>query len=203
MLAVLLLQATEFLSMSAVVAGASVDASNFNINGNISTNNNNNDGNTLRKTARKQSNKGKLESIVREQNLLPPLLREEDLPIANAHQKWMSLSADVEFIPADGIDRKIVHRFLEQGDYEEEEAEDETTETYGGMTGMESIYDVEPFVYGVDEYDEYQQAWRLMGFIVDCYPMVDDDYYQNGGSGSGDEETEDGCARYVLWAAVS
>uniref|UniRef100_A0A7S4AQY9 Uncharacterized protein n=1 Tax=Pseudo-nitzschia australis TaxID=44445 RepID=A0A7S4AQY9_9STRA len=207
MFAVILLQATGFLSMSAVVAGASVDGSNININGNTNakTNTNGNDGNTLRKTARKQSNKAKLESIVREQNLLPPLLREEDLPIANAHQKWMSLSADVEFIPADGIDRKIVHRFLEQGDYEEEEEEEEdeseTAETYSGMTGMESIYDVEPFVYGVDEYDEYQQAWRLMGFIVDCYPMVDDDYYQNGGSGSGDEGTEDGCARYVLWAA--
>eukprot|EP00957_Ditylum_brightwellii_P182468 13900164-Ditylum_brightwellii.AAC.1 len=40
-----------------------------------------------------------------------------------------------------------------------------------------------------------------MGFIVDCNPMDDDDYYnQNGGSNDG---TADGCARYVLWAAVS
>ena len=91
----------------------------------------------------------------------------------------------------------LVHRFLEQGNYDEDEADD------GRMSGMEDIYDVEPFAYGVDEYDEYQQAWRHMGFIVDCYPMVDDDYYQNGGSGSGDQGTEDACARYVLWAAVS
>eukprot|EP00536_Pseudo-nitzschia_multiseries_P003935 jgi/Psemu1/284741/fgenesh1_pg.63_\ len=147
------------------------------------------------------SNKAKLESLVRQQNLLPPLIREEDLPIENAHQKWVSLNADVEFLPSDTIDRTVVHRFLEQGNYQyQEEAGTDDGET-SGMEGMESIYNVEPFVYGVDEYDEYQQAWRLMGFIVDCYPMVDDDYYQNDGSGSGDTGTEDACARYVLWAA--
>jgi hypothetical protein len=146
------------------------------------------------------TNKAKLESMVREQNLLPPLVRNEDLPVENAKEKWQSLNQDVEFIPADGIDRRTVQRFLEQGNYYGDDAEEEEEES--GMSGMEDIYDVEPFVYGVDEYDEYQQAWRLMGFIVDCNPMVDDDYYGDG-SGSGDQGTEDGCARYILWAAVS
>lgn len=148
---------------------------------------------TLRKTT---TNKEKLENLVRSQNLLPPLMREEDLPIENAHSKWISLNEDVEFIPADNIDRRTVHRFLEQGNYY---AEMEEEDTYGGMEGMESIYNVEPFINGDGDYDEYQQAWRLMGFIIDCYPMNDDDYYQN--SGSGDKGTEDACARYVLWAA--
>ena len=181
----LLLLATAILSISAV--DARVD-NNSNFGG---TNGSSRKGIRAKPT----SNKEKLESMVREQNLLPPLIREADLPVENAGEKWQSLNEDIEFVPADGIDRRLVQRFLEQGEQEEE--------AYGGMSGMEAIYDVEPFAYGVDEYDEYQQAWRLMGFIVDCNPMVDDDYYQNGGSGSGDSGTEDGCARYVLWAAVS
>jgi len=169
----LLLFATAILWISAVDARVDNKSKNANIRANPT------------------SNKAKLESMVRKQNLLPPLIREEDLPVESPGEKWQSLNEEVEFIPADGIDRRLVERFLEQSE----------AETYGGTSGMEAIYDVEPFAYGVDEYDEYQQAWRLMGFIVDCNPMVDDDYYQNGGSGSGDAGTEDGCARYVLWAA--
>mmetsp|Transcript_26805 Transcript_26805/g.62659 ORF Transcript_26805/g.62659 Transcript_26805/m.62659 type:complete len:524 (-) Transcript_26805:297-1868(-) len=184
--AALMLLLTTFLSVSA--AGASTPTET--------------ETNGLRMPpGKKQSNKAKLESLVRKQNLLPPLIHEEDLPVENAHEKWVSLNSDVEFLPSDSIDRKIVHRFLEQGNYAYEYQAAGEEESYGGTAGLESIYNVEPFVYGVDEYDEYQQAWRLMGFIVDCYPMVDDDYYQNDGSGSGDQGTEDGCARYVLWAA--
>jgi len=180
--------ATALLSM--FVVKASVDNINENAKKNDSerTRRNNRDNPTI--------NKDKLESIIRQQNLLPPLMHEEDLPVENADEKWQSLNQDIEFIPANGVDSRVVHRFLEQGYYGEAEEQ-----TYGGMSGMEDIYDVEPFAYGVDEYDENQQAWRLMGFIVDCNPMVNDDYYQDGGSGSGDQGTEDGCARYVLWAA--
>ena len=130
------------------------------------------------------------------------ILDEQDLPIDDQHNKWQSLNANVEFIPADGVPLNVVRRFLEQEEYAGGSAA-EKTKSYSRMTGMDSIYDVDPFATGVEEYDEYQQAWRLMGFIIDCNPMVDDDYYANGGSGSGDQGTEDGCARYVLWAAVS
>jgi hypothetical protein len=129
----------------------------------------------------------------------PPVVRQQDLPIAD--QKWQSLNPDVEFIPAEGIDPKLFRRFLEQGDEGYYDAEEGTESTHMGMTAkMASIYNIESFAYGGDEYDEYQQAWRLLGFIIDCNPMVDDDYYAGG---SGDQGTEDGCARYVLWAAVS
>ena len=195
----MLLLATALLSV--VVVEATVDNNSI---GNDSAINGSESTGIITNNVRKNpnANKEKLESVLRQQNLLPPLLREEDLPIENAKEKWKSLNKDVEFIPADGLDPRVVHRFLEQGDYYSA-AEEEEEEEYGGMSGMEQVYDVEPFAYGVDEYDEYQQAWRHMGFIVDCYPMVDDDYYQNGGSGSGDQGTEDACARYVLWAAVS
>ena len=92
----------------------------------------------------------------------------------------------------------MVSRFLEQGDYYYEE---EVQTDDNRMKGMDYIYDNQPFAYGEGDYDEYQQAWRLLGFIVDCNPMVDDDVYDQGGSG--DDVTGDGCARYVLWAAVS
>lgn len=50
------------------------------------------------------------------------------------------------------------------------------------------------------EWDEYQQAWRLLGFMVDCEDAShwDDDHV----SGSGDYAySSEGCRRYVLWAA--
>jgi hypothetical protein len=132
----------------------------------------------------------------------PPVVRLEDMPISDG--KWQSLNPDVDFIPAEGVDPKLLQRFLEQeggeANYYDMEDESETTATNAAMNSkLANIYKVESFAYGADEYDEYQQAWRLLGFIIDCNPMVDDDYYAGG---SGDEGTEDGCARYVLWAAV-
>jgi len=183
----MLLLVTALLSMCFVEASVENSSDNAKINNSeISSKN-------IRRNP--STNKAKLESIVRQQNLLPPLIHEEDLPVENVEERWQSLNEDIEFVPADGVDRQLVRRFLEQGNYNQEAEE----QTYGGMSGMEDIYDVQPFVYGDSEYDEYQQAWRLMGFIVDCNPMVDDDYYDQ--SGSGDQGTEDGCARYVLWAA--
>jgi hypothetical protein len=43
-------------------------------------------------------------------------------------------------------------------------------------------------------YDEYAQAWRLLGMYIDCDAVSDDD--------SNDNEYETGCPRYLLWAAV-
>lgn len=61
------------------------------------------------------------------------------------------------------------------------------------------------------EWDDYQQAWRMLGFFVDCdddsHWHYDDDYnaaqYNNNQHDSGDDEeyTDVGCPRYVLWAA--
>jgi len=75
--------------------------------------------------------------------------------------------------------------------------ETEADSTTGSYTEY-NPYSVQPFVEGMSEYDEYQQAWRLLGFMIDCNGASDDD--ENSGSGS-EDTTEDGCARYVLWAA--
>ena len=65
-------------------------------------------------------------------------------------------------------------------------------------------YRVQPFVEGVSDYDEYQQAWRLLGFMIDCDDTwMNDDNYNGGGGSQDDNDTGLGCARYVIWAAVS
>jgi len=111
---------------------------------------------------------------------------------------WVSMSEDVEFLPVlkngmngdvDGQnDPRRLTRSLEQ--------------TTGSYTSN-NPYSVQPFVEGMSEYDEYQQAWRLLGFMIDCSIPFEDDDYQQGSHKSGDNEevTESGCARYVIWAA--
>ena len=66
---------------------------------------------------------------------------------------------------------------------------------------------------GETYYDEYSQAWRLLGFYIDC----DSPYEREGdcGGGGGAENNQEAvqydengnpvkhCVRYLLWAAVS
>lgn len=108
-----------------------------------------------------------------------------DLPkgisLEDPNNQWMSLNERVEFLRASD-DAELVRRFLSSNG------------------GSQSPYDTQAFVDGDQEYDEYQQAWRYLGFMIDCDASLDDD---NGGSGSWDGGTGEGCARYVLWAAVS
>jgi hypothetical protein len=67
----------------------------------------------------------------------------------------------------------------------------------------DDIYRVQPFADGIGEYDEYQQAWRFLGYMIDCQQQGDDDDYRRNLSGSYDGGTGKGCKRYVLWAGVS
>ena len=103
-----------------------------------------------------------------------PYLRKQELS-----GSWQSLDQGLEFLPAHAVRR------LEDEDAQEsylDHADDD-------------VYKVQPFVDGLGDYDEYQQAWRLLGFMIDCHSRGnDDDYYDYVG---------EGCHRYVLWAAVS
>mmetsp|Transcript_34012 Transcript_34012/g.82466 ORF Transcript_34012/g.82466 Transcript_34012/m.82466 type:complete len:431 (-) Transcript_34012:221-1513(-) len=67
----------------------------------------------------------------------------------------------------------------------------------------QNTYRVQPFAEGISEYDEYQQAWRFLGFMVDCNAKEtdDDNQHDGGGSNSYDGGTGEGCKRYLLWAA--
>lgn len=59
--------------------------------------------------------------------------------------------------------------------------------------------DANVFVNGKGVYDSYQQAWRMLGFFVDCAGQDEDDHHDRKLQG-GEQE---GCQRYLLWAAVS
>jgi hypothetical protein len=101
---------------------------------------------------------------------------------------WVSYASDVEFLSANHQDQAAASVLARQ-------------------LASSSVYDSNPysadrFVEGESNYDEYQQAWRSLGFFIDCdnwSHWSDDD--NNEGGGSGDAGTEDGCRRYVLWAA--
>jgi len=113
-------------------------------------------------------------------------------------ENWISISEDVEFLPLLNNDKrkKQKKKIRKTRSLEEEGGEGDTT----GAWADYDPYSVQPFVEGMSEYDEYQQAWRLLGFVIDCN-LVQDDDYQSSHHSSGDEVTEEGCARYVLWAA--
>jgi hypothetical protein len=54
-------------------------------------------------------------------------------------------------------------------------------------------------------YDGYQQAWRYLGWYVDCNGGSSRYYDQSQHSGSGDQQVygNNFCQRYLMWAAVS
>ena len=99
-------------------------------------------------------------------------------------ENWISISPNEQFLP--NLEPSL-HRSLA-----------------GGYSESNPYY-MEQFVDGMAEYDEEAQAWRLLGFIIDCQATDSDEYSQHS-QHSGDQDvtiTETGCARYLIWAAVS
>ena len=112
-------------------------------------------------------------------------IKKEDLPVTE--NEWVSLDPNIEFlaaanVPLRNFGRPPRVRHLDEYEAEQEQVREDNTQ-----------YRVQPFVEGVSDYDEIQQAWRLLGFMIDC-----DDKY----SDADDDTYGDGCSRYVLWAAV-
>ena len=59
------------------------------------------------------------------------------------------------------------------------------------------------FANGETYYDEYSQAWRMLGMFIDCNPEKDDRRRQLDEANVDDDGSENTCQRYLLWAAVS
>ncbi|KAL3923909.1 MAG: hypothetical protein SGILL_001375 [Bacillariaceae sp.] len=126
--------------------------------------------------------------------------------------QWKSLNKHTEFLPVLGQQQQQQQQYLRssslsrQLNEQDENAmmfhyEDLRDPTEEGPT--DNVYHTQPFVDGMSEYDEYQQAWRMLGFMIDC-DVLDGDEWQDGDRrelNSGDDSTEDGCARFILWAA--
>lgn len=94
-------------------------------------------------------------------------------------------------------------RELNSGDRNKEENRQQFNYVAPDDDAYGNIYRLTPFVDGVSEYDSYQQAWRFLGFMVDCNAKTSSNN-NNEGHGSRDAQTTgEGCKRYLLWAAVS
>jgi hypothetical protein len=128
-------------------------------------------------------------ALAEEQRL--PFLRMRDLPgIANPQDaQWIPVEGEPDslFLPTDDT----LQRYLE--------------DTSSGSAQWDGYnpYSVQPFVEGMGEYDEYQQAWRMLGFMIDCNQVSYANYGNNNNNHRSGDSTSDGCARYILWAAVS
>ncbi|KAG7357356.1 hypothetical protein IV203_002044 [Nitzschia inconspicua] len=127
---------------------------------------------------------------------------EDTLPVT---VQWTSLNPTMEFLPAStaaDIRRRLQNNGKTAFDmyYEDfkETQEDEDSQTI-------NPYRIQPFTSGVNDYDEYQQAWRMLGFMIDCDVRDGDEWYDGAQpSHSRDDNgsaTSDGCARFILWAA--
>jgi hypothetical protein len=136
-----------------------------------------------------------------------------------SRDKWISVSPDVEFLPlmdtsklSDYQSRKLqeqmnqmmneqqmMERSLQEGDNANYDFSG-ANHTHGAYS-QDNPYSVQPFIEGMGGYDEYQQAWRLLGFIIDCNDVIYDDDYQEGGHSNDGTLTGEGCGRYVMWAA--
>lgn len=108
----------------------------------------------------------------------------EDLP--DTGLEWQTLEDGSEFQPSEEHIRYLKRR-----------------SSSASTSGYENI-----FVDGTGTYyNDYAQAWRLLGFYIDCNaPLnnVNECYGEGGGGGGGkDENDQPACQRYLLWAAVS
>lgn len=160
------------------------------------------------------------------------LLRPEEVPKGD----WVSYHPDVEFLPATAANVqslfkqqqpsnsgrtgnivKTLARQLEEGQrrhqqHRQRRQQEDGEQDYDYQEEQQqgtNMYNKDVFAEGQSDYDEYQQAWRYLGFFIDCedssrYSDDDDMYGYNNNHrdmGSGDKGTSDGCNRYVLWAA--
>mmetsp|Transcript_18526 Transcript_18526/g.26165 ORF Transcript_18526/g.26165 Transcript_18526/m.26165 type:complete len:556 (+) Transcript_18526:113-1780(+) len=136
-----------------------------------------------------------------------PLLRHKFPPgmiskaqVPDTGKDWVTLDNGVEFQPGPGYTFGHATRIL-AANYNN--AGEEEGNSYGATT----FYEANPFIEGTDiEFDEGQQAWRFVGWWIDCnefirgaYGHPDDD---EGSHGSNSQDYEDdGCQRYLMWAA--
>lgn len=113
------------------------------------------------------------------------LLRNSEIP--DSGKEWVTLENGVQYQPAhENLSRKL------------------TGNLFGGSPYRKA------FVDGTETYyDEDAQAWRLLGFYIDCNSREDD--LESGESEEAYRDLEEEndayfettCMRYLVWAAVS
>mmetsp|Transcript_10870 Transcript_10870/g.18015 ORF Transcript_10870/g.18015 Transcript_10870/m.18015 type:complete len:449 (-) Transcript_10870:54-1400(-) len=107
---------------------------------------------------------------------------------ATAEKDWVSLSPNTQFRLADTDATNEKGRRLRAA---QDRFLQEETETEAPFTSEAAVFVDSQETY----YDGYQQAWRMLGFVVDCEKSADNRRSLN----EGDEDVA--CTRYLLWAA--
>jgi hypothetical protein len=109
--------------------------------------------------------------------------------------QWVSLSQNVQFLPVlEQQKQQKAQRERRLRKLEEQDEEDEIEY---------NPYYLQPFTEGMSDYNEYQQAWRMLGFMIDCDVSDGDNKKDRSHEGSRDGTIEDdGCARFIVWASV-
>jgi hypothetical protein len=106
-------------------------------------------------------------------------------------EQWTSMKSGVEFQPAADLSPLAQHHLRRLTDTD-------TSDTSNSDFQANSKI----FVDGAETYyDEYAQAWHALGWYIDCDYVASD---EDGGDNNNDENnTGNGCQRFLLWAAVS
>jgi len=127
------------------------------------------------------------ESLLRHE-MPPGMISKAQVP--NTGRDWVTLDNGVEFQPGPEYTFGHAARILSaNGD------------------GSTSFYEANPFIEGAEiEFDEGQQAWRFVGWWIDCNEDIKGAYGNPDGGdnshGSQSEDYEEGaCQRYLMWAA--
>ena len=113
------------------------------------------------------------------------ILSNERIPTTG--RDWVTLDNGYQFQPAEDMNPPM-------------EYVRKLTSKSSSSTGFEDNPFAEIFVDGTEtHYDQYAQAWRALGFYIDCDACAD------GGNNINDcvnQQNKGGCQRYLLWAAV-
>jgi hypothetical protein len=101
--------------------------------------------------------------------------------IPSSGKEWVTLDNGVEFQPSEDVEPHLDHvrKLWSSTGNTDDSVFADGTETY---------------------YDEYAQAWRLLGFYIDCNHCDEDGSNEASCVQKGEEPV---CQRYLLWAAVS
>jgi hypothetical protein len=84
--------------------------------------------------------------------------------------------------------------------------EDGSSSSYANYGSYSSVYGSNYYADTAQTYyDGYAQAWRYLGWYVDCNGGSSRYYQRSQHSGSGDSSNigNNYCQRYLMWAAVS
>jgi hypothetical protein len=83
-----------------------------------------------------------------------------------------------------------------------EEQPKEFRKLWGGGSGSSSNNNLIEYADPGDDYDMWQQAYRMLGGFIDCDHQKSEGSGDGGGD-SGDNNGEQACSRWMMWASVS